>query len=68
MSDIHLGRGHNNDDFATITIRNSKTAQFNEGDYKTLNAVDGPVFPVETLALLVTLRNWPSESEEKVFG
>ena len=68
MCDIHLGRGDNDEDFATITIRNSKTDQFNEGGHETLKAVPGHICPVKTIARLITLRDWSNTSEEKVFG
>ena len=63
MPDIQLRRDGYNEDFSTVDIRSSRTDQFNEGDYKTLNAVGGPVFPVKALARLITIRNWPNGSD-----
>ena len=68
MSDIHLVRGDNDEYFATIAIRNSKTDQFNVGGHKALKSDPGHVCPVKTVARLVTLRDWSSASEENVLG
>ena len=68
MSDIRIGRGDNNDDFVTATTRNSQTDQFNEVGRKALKAVQGAALPAKAVDRLVTLRDWASTSEEKVFG
>ena len=68
MSDIRLGRDRNNDEFITINIRNIKTDQFNEGDFKTPKMVGVPVCPVQAIARLISLREWTSDSDAKVFG
>ena len=66
--DIKLGKDENNDDVLTIVIRHSKTDQYNEGNFKTLKAVPGPVCPVKAMARLITLQEWGGDSEERVFG
>ena len=52
----------------TITIRRSKTDQFNEGDPKTPKSVPVLVCPVKAVTRLITMRDWPIESDDKVFG
>ena len=51
-----------------IRFRNSKTDQFNEGDRKTPKSVHGLVRPVKAVGRLITMRDWPDASDEKVFG
>ena len=68
MSDIRLGRGDDQGDTITITIRNSKTDKFNAGGRKALTSVPGVACPVKAVARLITSRAWGENSEEKVFG
>ena len=44
MSDARLGRDDKNNECAAIIIRHSKTDQFGEGDFKTLQAVPMHIF------------------------
>ena len=57
-SDIVLGKDENNDDVVTISIRHSKTDQFNVGNHKTLKSIPGPIRPVKAIARLITLQSW----------
>ena len=66
MSDIRMGRDGKNNECVTIIISNSKTDQFNEGDFKTLQAVPGPIFPVKAIARLMTTCDWVPDSETRI--
>lgn len=68
MSDNRLGRDEDIHDFATVTIRNSKTDQFNEWDHKTPKCAPGAVCSVKEIARSISMRGWPNTSEEMVFG
>ena len=68
MSDVKLGRDEDQNQLITIHIRNSKTDQFNEGDFKTLRTVSGQLCPVKMMAKLMTVSDWSCDSEKKVFG
>ena len=67
-SDIRLGKDAQGEDHVATTIRNSKTDQLNEGDFKTLKSIDGVLCPVKAVARLMTSKQWPCQSEDKGFG
>ena len=68
MSDVQLGRGEDLNEIITIHIRNSKTDQFNEGDFKTLSAIPGIACPVKAMARLISSRDWDHQSDKQIFG
>ena len=68
MADAQLEKDVFGEGRAAIHIRNSKTNQFNECDFKTLKAVDGSICPAQAVARLITSKQWGGDSDEKVFG
>ena len=52
----------------TISVRNRKTGQFNEGDFETLKSIDWSIFPFKAVAQPITSKQWPCRSGGKVFG